>query len=278
MKKEEEKKIPTGSMIYLLHTHFNGETYSFIGNKQTFGDERTTRTHFENLAYMFLPPVGDTNPGDYVAEYCLKQLQVYPGVLNVGHSDQRYLNDEKREFIKEYRQIEFLNNIKLNDDSSWIAEFMAYNRRKKKEISHWEKDVGTLYNICELAEWLEDKDVSLINTLPRFFWFDDEYKQTIEELGVMPETFEQLMCLMNYKDNLADEEFLIRLKRFSLYMKSEDAEVIEKLKNWQIGKHHKSWKSYSDSLKYASSYMYVFCKHNHYDNEYKIEKNNDFIC
>lgn len=47
MKKEKEKKIPTGSIIYLLHTHFNGETYSFIGNKQTFGDERTTRTHFE---------------------------------------------------------------------------------------------------------------------------------------------------------------------------------------------------------------------------------------
>jgi len=57
-------------------------------------------------------------------------------------------------------------------------------------------------------------------------------------------------------------------KRFSLYLKSEDSGVIDELKNWQIGKHHKSWKSYRDSLQYASSYMYVFCKKNHYDNEY----------
>lgn len=271
-----KKRVPLGSVIYMLHTKFNGETYSFIGNKQVFShDFRTTYNHLGDLTYMFGCQVDfATNKQiDYGLDYCFIELNYYPYADNINRTDQKFLNDEKRKYLAEYKQIHTLSNLILyKDDTNVIKQFIRYNNRQKRKIKDWGRNDAVLMDFCLLGEWLEGRDVNLINKFPRYLWFDDAYEQILVDLDLMPTDERVVMTLMLVKDDLPHNDYADRLRRFAYYRHSEDQAVLDTLSTWKIHKYISSptRNRYVDSLAYASGYMYGFCCREGYDNNGRI--------
>lgn len=271
MSKKEEKKQPIGSIVYIVHVIFEGTQYSFVANMQTFGTNDSAEKHLCELEYMFLPISQNHFKKLEDCKYFVKVLEYYPGTLNINHSDQVFLNEQKRHFINEYKDKYYLNNIMLNPDECTYNMFMQFNRDKKKEIKEWIRHQASLYDLCMLADWLKGKNVDLINSYPRYFWFDDDYVKVITNDGIYTNDYNVLMTLLALKDWLVDQNFLDSLSDFWYYLQHPSDDVQNQLKTWKLGKYYKTSKRYKNIADYANKYMYWFCSSNNYENGYKLK-------